>query len=386
MAPTKAPELQAGNTLNITMRPREFVDVIGLEQQVAALQSLISSNSIPRALTLIGPFGCGKTTLAMIFAKAVQGFEFADAEPQVQDINAANFTGVDSMRQLVHDSHSYPMSGKYSIIILDEAHKLSKPAQELLLKEFEAESSPTIWIICTTDPQKLADGLKAGRCFTLSVKGMDAAQRAALVAKGAAEKGFTGDTQPFLAALTKSGVVSPRKILMALETYVAGISAEEAVGGMMFAALPEYFDICSGIVHGKWEASYRLPWLKNADGSEKNFPAVCDQLKALDDRLKKKPKDFKPVETDGDAPEIDDEDVQGKPEVANALLAMTAAMLKNNIAKESAKFNATKAQRAAEAIYILAMCKGISAYGLEYPAVLSGLYRAHMKMRELAAK
>ena len=122
--------MPAGGTLNLTMRPGEFDDVIGLENEVAALRAKLDTGDIPRAMLFHGPFGCGKTTLALIAAKYIQGWDFA-GNPVVQEINAANITGIDAMRELAYKAASFPMVGKYGVIILDEAHKLSKAAQEL---------------------------------------------------------------------------------------------------------------------------------------------------------------------------------------------------------------------------------------------------------------
>lgn len=380
----------SGETLNISMRPKDFTEVIGLENEINAINKIIDSQKLPRAFSLFGPFGCGKTTLAQLIAKAVQGFEFADIQPQVQVVNAANVTGIDAMRKLIQDSGNYPMAGKYGIIILDEAHKLSKPAQEALLVEFESRTSPTIWIICTTEPDKLIDGLKAGRCFPLAVRGMDEAQRRTLVERAAAERGFTGDLEEFLGAIAKAKVVSPRKILMAFEAFNVGIPAAQAIGGMTFEQLPEYFEIAMGVVFGLWEKPYSLPWIKGKDGQPRKFDPVGEQLKALDDKLKKKPKaENAVVETVADEtgaaaeqPDAEEDDSQGKPEVAAALRAITCGILKGQIIKaDCSKLNLAKAQKAADSLFIMAHCIGPNGFGLELSTVVGGLFRVNAKMR-----
>lgn len=383
------PVNHSGETLNITLRPREFSDVIGLENEIKAIRHLIDSGKLPRAFFIYGPFGTGKTTLSYIIAKEVQGFEFADVRPQIQEVNAANVTGIDAMRKLIESAGSYPMIGRYGVIILDEAHKLSKAAQEALLKEFESETSPTIWIICTTDPEKLAEGLKAGRCFPLATRGMDAEARKQLVERAAHERAHTGDLTEFLEAVSKARVVSPRKILMAFEAYNAGIPAVQAVGTMSFETSPEYWDICMGVVFGQWDKKYSLPWIKGKDGQAKQCAAVTEQLKALDDKLKKKPKadNATPTETpatatDDDTSDAEDDDAQGKPEVAAALRAITAGILKGQIIRADAgKFNGSKAQRAADSLFILAHCVGPNGFGTEFSAVIGGLYRVNQKMQ-----
>src|SRR5580693_2263010 len=103
-----------GSQLNITMRPTTFSEFIGEQQAVAALQKKLASGDVPRAIMLIGPFGTGKTTLAKIISRAVQGWDFpADAQPQIQEVNAANMTGVDDMRELAKSAQVGPMIGTY---------------------------------------------------------------------------------------------------------------------------------------------------------------------------------------------------------------------------------------------------------------------------------
>lgn len=268
------------STLNISMRPRTLDDFIGQESEVKAIRAKLKQ-SVPRAICLSGQFGCGKTTLAYLLAQ-----EINNGKACIQEINAASVTGIDAMRELILSAQIYPFTGKYHVIILDEAHKLSKPAQEALLKEFESEQSCAVWIICTTDREKLVDGLRAGRLFSISLKGMGREERTKLVNRAALELD-RDDYADFLDAANKADITSPRKILMAFEAYHAGIPAEDAVGSMQFAALPEYWEICMGVVFGKWNAAYTLPWIKG-----KNFPSVAQQIKTLDEKLKK-------IKTDG---------------------------------------------------------------------------------------
>ncbi len=365
------------STLTIDMRPREFSEIIGLEEQVTALRGKIETGNVPRAILLFGPFGTGKTTLAYIVARAVQGWDFpADAEPQVQEVNAASVTGIDAMRKLCESSQMRPMFGKYGVIILDEAHKLSKPAQEALLKEFESENPSTVWIICTTDPDKLVDGIKAGRCFTLRTRGMDTENRTKLVARAAKELKHEGDVTEFLTALTKSRIVSPRKILMAFEAYHLGIPAAEAIAGQGYEDLPELHEIAFAIVFGNWEKDV-------ADWRDRNkiIKAAGPQLAKLDEKLKKKTKnDEAPApaseSTDGDVPFIEPEETQNKSTASIALRAIVGAFLKNRIFK-----GGPRAQVAAETLDFLVKAIPSDQFALEWSATVAALYRVNKKLR-----
>jgi SpoVK/Ycf46/Vps4 family AAA+-type ATPase len=359
--------------LHIKLRPKKFSEIIGLDDQVKSLETKIASGDIPRCFLLTGPFGTGKTTLAYIIARAIQGWDFPDElPPQVQEINAAHFTGINDMRNLVNKASSYPMVGKYSVIILDEAHKLSAPAQQLLLKEFEAPDSPTVWIICTTDPQKLAAGIRAGRCFTVTTAGMGAVDdRKALLARAAQDASYTGDWSGLLAELDKARVTSPRKIVTAFEAFASGQVAAVAVAGQTLSAPPEYFDIVFTVLYGNWEVE--VPDFR--DKTKKLAPA-SKLLFDLDERLKKHTKlDAAAEEAAGESTEkgITDEDLEegSKTEAAQALKLIAAAFLRNRILKNK------RPAQAAEALGILANAVPPGAFGMEWPLIIAALYRVN---------
>jgi hypothetical protein len=354
------------STLNISMRPKTFDEFIGSETEIKAIRSQIAKN-IPRAFCLSGTFGVGKTTLAYLIAKEVQE---GRGEPFINEVNAASVTGIDAMRELIRSSWNYPFTGIYGIIILDEAHKLSKPAQESLLKEFEARESPTVWIICTTDPEKLVEGLRAGRCFSIALRGMTKNDRNKLIKKAAKELDRKEDYTEFLDIADKSNLISPRKLLMAFEAYNSGIPAGDAIGSMHFENLPEYWEICMGVVFGKWDDDYILPWIKDKNGKARMFDPIGKQLRLLDDKLKKKTAETNvPVE---------DEDLHGRPEAANSLLAITAATLKNQIIGKT--FNPIRAKNAADSLFILSHCRG-EGFGMEFATAVGGLFRINQKMQ-----
>lgn len=366
-------------TLNITLRPRSFEEVIGLEEQIATIKAKIDSGALPPAWILSGPFGCGKSTLAYIIARAVQGWDFPpDAKPDMREINAADMTGVDDMRALIKQTEYLPYIGRYRVILLDEAHKLSKAAQEPLLKEFEKPNSPTIWIIATTDPDKLIEGIRAGRCFTVKVTPMDEAQRRALIERAAKHVEFTGDIESFLAEIKRAQVTSPRKILMAFDQYISGMPLTQAVGAMTADVPVEFHDIAFATVFAQWDKDTVIPWMGN-----KTVKAVGTLLKELDDKLKKKGKPSADTEESESA--LDDEDLQGKPEVARALRGIVGAFLKGMLLPKAQKGkyvfkSPDKLQRAYEAMHVLANVVPPGSYELEWSGTIAALYRVNQKL------
>jgi len=214
--------------ITIALRPKMFSEVIGQENVVRALENQLSSDAVPRAVMFVGPSGIGKTSLARILAREVQGADFPESqEPDAIELNCADFSGIDHMREVIQRTRSYPMVGRYRVVILDEAHQLSKEAQNSLLAPFEAENSAIVWMICTTETQKIIPAL-INRCqiFQLKVLNKDAVhtllQRAALYLEHE-------DYADFETEAIHQGIKQPRLLLNAFQNYHYGLSAKEAV-------------------------------------------------------------------------------------------------------------------------------------------------------------
>jgi hypothetical protein len=367
-----------GADLRLTMRPTSFEDVIGLDETISIIKTKLDKGEVPRAILLRGGYGCGKTSLAHVIAKYIQG-PFFEGNPEVHEVNAANYRKIDAMRELVKGCGSYPFVGTYSVIILDECHKLTGDSQDVLLKELEVPKSPTVWILCTTDPDKLNSGVR-DRCFALDVKGMDAAQRHALIARAVSKSKYSGDTAPFEAIITKHRIVSPRKILGAFEQLISGATAEHAVGNQVISAAPEYHDIAFAVCFGKWDVETSM-W----DGKVTVKP-ISLLLRELEDTLKKKPSpDANTEEMEGS---IDDDDVSdSKPEAARALRAVVAAFLKNKLLPKIQKGGKMKypsvqdCERAMNAMQSLANMIPGDAFELQWSGLIPTLFRVHQRLQ-----
>jgi hypothetical protein len=365
------------------MRPKTFDEVIGLEDAIRTIKAKLDKDEIPRAWLIKGPYGCGKTSLGLIIARYVQGPLF-EGTPNIHEVNGANYRKIDDMRVLAAQAGNYPPMGTYTVIIMDECQQLTKDAQQVLLKELEVPKSPTVWILCTTDPDKINPGVR-DRCFPLEVRGMSEVERHELVKRAATEVGYTGSTAEFETAITKASLISPRKILMAFDAFKSGIPARQAVSSMHLECAPELFDIAAGVVFGNWEKKYVIPWMVTKDAPDgRAFDSVGAQIKKLDDRLKKKAKEDKESEaltsTEEQVAEatVEDDDLTsaGKDECAHTLSIIVASLLKNKVLKGGAA-----ALKAAQSMVVIAQCSMPAAYGLEWPLTIGGLYRVHLTLK-----
>ena len=152
-------------------RPQDFADVKGQDPIVATLKNQIRAGRIGHAYLFCGTRGTGKTTIAKIFAKAVNCENPSDASPcgecalcraiasgasmNVIEIDAASNNGVDNIREIVDEVSYSPAEGKYKVYIIDEVHMLSMGAFNALLKTLEEPPSYVIFILATTEVHKI---------------------------------------------------------------------------------------------------------------------------------------------------------------------------------------------------------------------------------------
>lgn len=138
-------------------RPTKLTDVVGQDQVTSVLSRAIDQNKIGHAYLFIGPRGTGKTSVARIFAHAVNGFDYQveDSYLDIIEIDAASNTGVDNIRELREKAVIAPTTGKYKVYIIDEVHMLTKSASNALLKTLEEPPEHVIFILATTDAHKI---------------------------------------------------------------------------------------------------------------------------------------------------------------------------------------------------------------------------------------
>ena len=169
-------------------RPLTFDSVVGQQHIVSTLEHAITEGRLSHAYLFCGPRGTGKTTMARILAKALlcRNAEAARAEgasgcmpdgtceeceliaegnhPDVYELDAASRTGVDNVREeIINSVNIAPVRGKYKIYIIDEVHMLTTAAFNALLKTLEEPPAHVIFVLCTTDPQKILETILS-RC------------------------------------------------------------------------------------------------------------------------------------------------------------------------------------------------------------------------------
>lgn len=138
-------------------RPLHLSEVIGQDKTIEQLQGALTKGKISHAYLFVGPRGCGKTSVARIFAHEINHFEYQleDSYIDIIEIDAATFTSVDNIRELREKAMIMPTLGKYKVYIIDEVHMLSNSAFNALLKILEEPPEHVIFIMATTNPEKI---------------------------------------------------------------------------------------------------------------------------------------------------------------------------------------------------------------------------------------
>lgn len=166
-------------------RPKTFTDVVGQQNITATLENEVESGSVSHAYLFTGSRGTGKTTCAKILAKAVNCLNPSHGNPcnvcencvgiengsilDVLELDAASNNGVDAIREMIDETTFTPVKVKYRVYIIDEVHMLSAAACNAFLKTLEEPPSHVIFILATTDPQKLLATIRS-RCQRFDFK------------------------------------------------------------------------------------------------------------------------------------------------------------------------------------------------------------------------
>ena len=140
----------ATKALAIKYRPKVWADVTEQNSTKIILQQQIESGEVKNAYLFCGPAGCGKTTCARIFANEVNHLQGNPIE-----LDAASNNGVDDVREIIQQAKTKSLDSEYKIFIIDECHALSNSAWQAMLKIIEEPPAKSIFIFCTTDPQKI---------------------------------------------------------------------------------------------------------------------------------------------------------------------------------------------------------------------------------------
>ncbi|MFM8626608.1 MAG: DNA polymerase III subunit gamma/tau [Actinomycetota bacterium] len=225
----------ATQSLYRRFRPRKFSELYGQKHIVKALRNAVIAGREGQAYLFSGPRGTGKTTTARILAKVLNCAEPVDGEPccacesclavdngisyDVLELDAASNRGINEIRDII-DAAALNSPGRHRVFILDEAHQLTGPATVALLKTLEEPPEHVVFVLATTDPQKIPETIRS-RVQHLQFHLLPIPELEKYVRHVIAEAGLVVD-EDAIAQVLRQGGGSARDTLSALELVAAG--------------------------------------------------------------------------------------------------------------------------------------------------------------------
>ncbi|MFM9084602.1 MAG: DNA polymerase III subunit gamma/tau, partial [Actinomycetota bacterium] len=225
----------ATQSLYRRFRPRKFSELYGQEHIVKALRNAVIAGREGQAYLFSGPRGTGKTTTARILAKVLNCAEPVDGEPccacesclavdngisyDVLELDAASNRGINEIRDII-DAAALNSPGRHRVFLLDEAHQLTGPATVALLKTLEEPPEHVVFVLATTDPQKIPETIRS-RVQHLQFHLLPIPELEKYVRHVIAEAGLVVD-EDAIAQVLRQGGGSARDTLSALELVAAG--------------------------------------------------------------------------------------------------------------------------------------------------------------------
>lgn len=252
-----------------TFRPATLDEVVRQEHIVTILKNQIKTGRIGHAYLFCGPRGTGKTSVAKIFAAAINCESPADGSPcgkcaacralkdpsnlDISEIDAASNNGVDEMRDLREKVQYPPVAGKYKVYIVDEAHMLSTGAFNALLKTLEEPPPHAVFILATTEAQKIPATILS-RCMRFDFKLIPQADLEARL-KTVLDRIGKEYEEEAVSAIARAGAGSVRDMLSIADTcvsYSTGKLTYEAVNAVLGSAdFSGVCALCSDILSGE---------------------------------------------------------------------------------------------------------------------------------------
>ena len=299
-------------------RPQTFSDVVGQDVIVKTLKNSIINDKFGHAYMFIGPRGTGKTTLSKIFARSINCINPIDGEScgkcsnclcsyekecvDIIEMDAASNNGVDEIRELRNKISLVPSELKYKVYIIDEVHMLSIGAFNALLKTLEEPPAHAVFILATTDPQKVPDTI-VSRCQSFSFKRISENNIVDKLRYIAKEENINVDDDVLkeIAIVSAGGLRDAIGLLDKMGSYSSGkITYDDFVDLNGMITKKDIGLLCDSIFSARTDEVLRF--ISDVDDGGKNIISIFSQImyflrdKVVDYYVNKNKEDVKKIE------------------------------------------------------------------------------------------
>ena len=239
-------------------RPRKFSEVVGQDYVKEILMNQLETGEVKHAYLFCGGAGTGKTTSARIFAKEVN-----EGHGTPIEIDAASNNGVENVRDIIEDSKFKSLDSRYKVYIIDEVHMLSTGAFNALLKTLEEPPAGTIFILCTTDPQKIPATImsRVQRFDFTRIPNHDIVTQLAYILESENEEGapysWTKEALAFIGKLANGGMRDAITRLEKVLDYSSDITVEEVASALGTPDYETFVALTATILSNDTEAALR---------------------------------------------------------------------------------------------------------------------------------
>lgn len=233
-------------SLAVKYRPRTFAETLGQTSILRILQRQLDSNSIANCYLFCGPSGTGKTTSARAFASAIN-----EGKGEPIEIDGASNNGVDAVRSIIDSARERSIDSKYKIFVIDECHAITTQGWQAFLKCIEEPPEFTIFMFCTTNPEKIPDTI-LNRVMRFNLSKVDTKLIQNRLEYICEQEGFTNYTEAcdFIAKLSNGGVRDAIATLEKCASYDTDLNIENVLSCLGTFSFDSLFNLTGALYNG----------------------------------------------------------------------------------------------------------------------------------------